>query len=154
VVICGFGRTGHAVAEFLSAEKIAWVAIDVNARRVEEATHEYGSIIFGRAERPEVLSAAGLNTALLVVICFPDPAAVERMLPAIRRARPEVRIVVRAPDDSFRDRFTSLGATEVVPEIFESGLSLAQEALRQLEIPIERTSIKVKQIREARYKTQ
>lgn len=152
VVICGFGRTGHAVAEFLGAERIAWVAIDVNARRVEEATHELGSVVFGRAERPEVLSAAGLKTALLVVICFPDPAAVERMLPAIRRVRPEIRIVVRAPDDSFCDHFKALGATEVVPEIFESGLSLAQETLRQLGIPVERTSRKVKEIREAHYK--
>ncbi len=153
VVICGFGRTGHAVAEFLSAERIAWVAIDVNARRIEDSIHEYGHIIFGRAERPEVLSAAGLNSARLIVICFPDPDAVERMLIAIRRTRPDVKIVVRAPDDSFRLRLTQLGATEVVPEVFESGLSLAEETLRQLDIPVERSAATVKAIRAARYRS-
>lgn len=153
VLICGFGRTGHAVAEFLSAEKIAWVAIDVNARRVQETVHEYGHIIFGRAERPEVLTAAGVHTARLIVICFPDPAAVERMLTAIRRTRPDVRIVVRAPDDSFRMRLTQLGATEVVPEVFESGLSLAEETLRQLGIAPEHVGDKVKAVHKARYRS-
>lgn len=151
VLICGFGRTGHAVAEFLAAEDIAWAAIDVNARRVEEARHELGQVIFGRAERPEVLRAAGIDCARLVVICFPDPAAVERMLPAIRRTRPDVRIVVRVPDDSHRPHFLGLGATEVVAEVFESGLALAEEALRLLDIPVEKTRSKVNALRNQRY---
>lgn len=151
VLICGFGRTGHAVAEFLAAEDIPWAAIDVNARRVEEARHELGQVIFGRAERPEVLRAAGIDYARLVVICFPDPAAVERMLPAIRRTRPDVRIVVRVPDDSHRPHFLGLGATEVVAEVFESGLALAEEALRLLDIPVEKTRSKVNALRNQRY---
>lgn len=152
VLICGFGRTGHVVAEFLSAESLPWVAIDINANRVQQATHEYGHIIFGRAERPEVLTAAGLRTARLIVICFPDPSSVERMLVAIRRARPDVLIVVRAPDDSFRERFVKLGATEVIPEVFESGLGIAEETMRQLEIPPEKTRAKVVAIKNARYR--
>lgn len=151
VLICGFGRTGHAVAEFLAAEDMAWAAIDVNGRRVEEARHELGQVIFGRAERPEVLRAAGIDYARLVVICFPDPAAVERMLPAIRRTRPDVRIVVRVPDDSHRPHFLGLGATEVVAEVFESGLALAEEALRLLDIPVEKTRTKVNALRLQRY---
>lgn len=151
VLICGFGRTGHAVAEFLSAEDIAWAAIDVNPRRVEEATHEYGHVVYGRAERPEVLSAAALHTAILVVICFPDPASAERMLPAIRRVRPDIKIIVRAPDDTYRDHLKALGATEVIPEVFESSLSLAEETLRQLDVPLDRANEKIRALRAARY---
>ena len=151
VLICGFGRTGHAVAEFLATENIAWAAIDVNARRVEEARHELGQVIFGRAERPEVLRAAGIESACLVVICFPDPAAVERMLPAIRRARPDVRIIVRVPDESHRPHFLGLGATEVVAEVFESGLALAEETLRLLDIPIDTARARVNARRNQRY---
>ena len=151
VLICGFGRTGHVVAEFLSAENLPWVAIDINANRVQQATHEYGHIIFGRAERPEVLAAAGFRTARLIVICFPDPNSVERMLVALRRTRPDVPIVVRAPDDSFRTRFMNLGATEVIPEVFESGLGIAEETMRQLEIPPEKTRAKVDAMKNARY---
>ena len=151
VLICGFGRTGHIVAEFLAAEGIAWSAIDLNANRVQEAAHELGLVVYGRAERPEVLKAAGLETAHLIVICFPDPAAVERMLTRIRHTRPDVRIIVRAPDDSHRERFQQLGATEVIPEVFESGLSLAEETMRQLEFPVERTRAKVNALRSIRY---
>ena len=154
VLICGFGRTGHAVAEFLSAEKMVWTAIDVNARRVEEASHEFCHVVFGRAERPEVLMAAGIRSARLVVICFPNPEAIERMLPAIRRTRPDVKIVARVPDDSYRDRFLELGATEVIPEVFESGLALAEEVMNQLDLPIEQTRAKVRALRERRYSRQ
>lgn len=152
VLICGFGRTGHVVAEFLTTEGQTWVAIDINADRVHQAMHEFGQVVFGRAERPEVLSAAGLATARLIVICFPDPSAVERMLVAIRRSRPDVHIVVRAPDDTFRIRLIELGATEVIPEVFESGLSIAEETMRQLGIPPERTHAKVQEIRNLRYR--
>lgn len=152
VLICGFGRTGHVVAEFLTAEALPWVAIDINANRVHQAVREFGQVIFGRAERPEVLSAAGLSVARLVVICFPDPGTVERMLLTIRRSRPDVAIVVRAPDDSFRKRFIELGACEVIPEVFESGLGIAEETMRQLEIPPERTRAKVSKIKNARYR--
>lgn len=152
VLICGFGRTGHVVVEFLTAEALPWVAIDINANRVHQAVREFGQVIFGRAERPEVLSAAGLSVARLVVICFPDPGAVERMLLTIRRSRPDVAIVVRAPDDSFRKRFIELGACEVIPEVFESGLGIAEETMRQLEIPPERTRAKVSKIKNARYR--
>lgn len=154
VLICGFGRTGHVVAEFLSAECLPWVAIDINAHRVQQAVHEYGHIIFGRAERPEVLAAAGLRTARLIVVCFPDPNAVERMLIALRRVRTDVHIIVRAPDDSFRDRFMNLGATEVIPEVFESSLGIAEETLRQLGIPPEKTRATVDAIRSTRYRKQ
>lgn len=153
VLICGFGRTGHIVAEFLTAEGIAWSAIDLNAHRVQEARHELGLVVYGRAERPEVLEAAGLQTAHLIVICFPDPASVERMLTRIRHSRPDVRIIVRAPDDSHRDRLLQLGATEVIPEVFESGLSLAEETLRQLELPTEQTHAKVGALRSKRYRS-
>lgn len=152
VLICGFGRTGHVVAEFLSAEALPWVAIDINANRVHQAVREFGQVIFGRAERPEVLAAAGLSVARLIVICFPDPGAVERMLTTIRRTRPDVAIVVRAPDDSYRKRFIELGASEVIPEVFESGLGIAEETMRQLQVPPERTRAKVSKIKSARYR--
>ena len=151
VLICGFGRTGHIVAEFLAAEGVAWSAIDLNANRVQEAAHELGLVVYGRAERPEVLKAAGLETAHLIVICFPDPAAVERMLTRIRHTRPDVRIIVRAPDDTHREHLLHLGATEVIPEVFESGLSMAEETMRHLEIPVERTRAKVNALRTKRY---
>ena len=98
-----------------------------------------------------MLTAAGIHTARLVVICFPDPDAVERMLPAIRRTRPDIRIVVRVPDDSFRERFLGLGAAEVIPEVFEGGLALAEEVLNQLDLPIDQTRAKVRALREKRY---
>lgn len=153
VLICGFGRTGHMVAEFLSAEAIPWSAIDINPLRIHEAAHELGAIIYGRAERPEILNAAGLKSAYLIVICFPDPASVERMLTRIRKTRPDVAIIVRAPDDTYRERLLLLGATEVIPEVFESGLSLAEVTMRQLNIPMERTIAKVALLRQKRYQS-
>ena len=73
------------------------------------------------------------------------------MLPSIKRLRPDVRIVVRVPDDSHRDRLIGLGATEVVPEVFESGLALAEEVLSQLDLATEQTRAKVYALRNQRY---
>jgi hypothetical protein len=45
----------------------------------------------------------------------------------------------------------NLGATEVIPEVFESGLGIAEETIRQLEIPPEKTRAKVDAMKNARY---
>ena len=55
------------------------------------------------------------------------------------------------PSSGCCHRLIGLGATEVVPEVFESGLALAEEVLSQLDLATEQTRAKVYALRNQRY---
>ncbi|HRE18777.1 MAG TPA: NAD-binding protein, partial [Rhodocyclaceae bacterium] len=57
VILCGYGRTGERVGDFLVAEGIPFVALDVSPARVKQAPPSSGKVVFGNADRPEVLKA-------------------------------------------------------------------------------------------------
>ena len=151
VIICGYGRTGQHVGQFLASENIAFLALDVDPRQARQQPPEGSQVAFGNADRPEVLKAAGLARASAVVIAYPDVQSAERVLHLIRRQRSDIPVVVRAPDDSHAERLRSAGATEVIPEVLEGSLMIAAETLVQLNVPVERAMMHVRAVRADRY---
>ena len=138
VIICGYGRTGERIGEFLHAEKIPFLALDIDPHRIKRAAAAGGSVLFGNPDRTEVLQAAGLKRARGICIAYPDSRAAERVVATIRRVRQDIPIIVRAIDEGDVARLMTAGATEVIPEVFEGGLLIAAETLGQIGIPIER----------------
>ncbi len=151
VILCGYGRTGELIGQFLSAEKIPFLALDIDPLSVKKAMPPGGKIAFGGADRLEVLKAAGLSRAQAVVIAYPDTQSAERVLRVIRGQRSDIPVIVRAPDENEVDRLKKAGATEVIPEVLEGSLMIAAETLTQLGVPVERAIERVRRIREARY---
>jgi monovalent cation:H+ antiporter-2, CPA2 family len=151
VILCGYGRTGEQIGQFLGAEKIPFLALDIDPNAVKRAIPEGGKVVFGGADRLEVLKAAGLMRARAVVIAYPDTQSAERVLRVVRQHRADIPVVVRAPDDSEVDRLKRAGATEVIPEVLEGSLMIAAETLAQLGVPVERAIDHVRRIRAERY---
>lgn len=150
VIICGYGRTGEQVARFLAAEGIPYVALDLNPARVRQPDGG-GAVVFGNADRPEVLKAAGLARARAVVVAYPDIYSAERVIQLVRQERAETPVVVRVADDTTVARLKAAGATEVIPEVLEGGLMLAAECLVQCGLPVDQAIARVRAVRAERY---
>lgn len=151
VVICGFGRTGGRIAEFLAIEGIPFIALDVDPQRIADAQTQGINVVFGNADRREVLQAAGISRARAVVITYPDAHSAERVLHIVRASRPDIPVVVRTVDDKDVARLKAAGATEVIPEVLESSLLIAAETLVQAGIPMKHAIERVRAIRAERY---
>ena len=151
VVICGYGRTGERIAEFLGVEGIPFIALDVDPQRIEDARAQGINVVFGNADRPEVLQAAGIARARAVVVSYPDAHSAERVVRTVRATRPGIPIVVRTTDDKDVARLKAAGATEVIPEVLESSLLIAAETLVQAGIPMNKAILHVRAARGARY---
>ena len=151
VVICGFGRTGESIAEFLTLENVPFIALDADPQRIARAKTLGINVVFGNADRPEVLQAAGIGRARAVVVSYPDVHSAERVIQTVHRSSPGVPIVVRTHDDKDVARLKAAGATEVIPEVLESGLLMAAETLVQAGIPMKRAIQHVRAARAARY---
>lgn len=151
VILAGFGRTGSKVAEFLHRESIPFLALDIDPQIVRQASPAGGRVVFGSADRSEVLKAAGLARARAVVVAYPDVHSAERVVRRVREVRPDIPVIVRAPDESAVARLKAAGASEVIPEVLEGSLMIAAETLAQLGVPTERALGQVLASRGERY---
>jgi len=152
VIICGFGRVGQILARFLEQESIPSVALDLDPMRISSSSLAGENAFFGDARRPEVLAAAGLARARMIVISFADEPAALETLRYIRSLRLDIPVFVRTRNDSNLKTFQEAGATEVVPESLEASLMLASHLLLMLGVPASRILFKIRAIHADRYR--
>ncbi len=152
VIICGYGRSGQYLGRFLREENIPYVALDMDASRVQEAAAAGENVIYGDAGRRSVLDAAGLARAKAVIISYAETRGTMKVLHVIQEKYPSLPVIVRTHDDSEMDALRDAGAAEVVPEILEGSLMLASHALVTLGIPLNRVVKRIRLFREERYK--
>lgn len=152
VIVCGYGRTGQNIARFLDHEDIPFLALDLDPARAREAVTAGERVRFGDISRSDILEAAGLRRARMIIITFNDAHASLRVLEHTRMRRPDIPVLVRTADDVYLDAFQSAGATAVVPETLEASLMLASHALALLEIPMSRIFRYVREVRTDRYR--
>lgn len=152
VIILGYGRNGQRLARLLDAEGVRYIALDLDPERVRDAAAAGDTVVFADCARREALVAAGISRAAAVVVTFADAAAAVRVLAHIHELNAAVPVVVRARDESDIERLTAAGASEVVPEAFESGVMLASHTLVWLGVPLARVMRRMALVREEQYK--
>jgi CPA2 family monovalent cation:H+ antiporter-2 len=150
-ILCGYGRTGQHLARFLEAEGISFMALDPDPERVRAATAAGEAVSWGDGTRKEMLLAAGLARASVVIITFADIATVLRVIHRVRELRPEVPIVSRARNEEDMEKLYAAGAAEVVPEALESSVMLATHALALSGIPMYKVIKRLREMREQHY---
>ena len=151
VIIAGYGRSGQNLARILDAERIPYMALDLDPDRVRQAAAAGQSVVFGDAARLQSLMAAGLARANAVVVSYHDTPSALKILRLVQEHAPKVPVIVRTIDDSDLEKLQAAGATEVVPEAIEGSLMLASHALALVGVPMRRVIRVVQDQREARY---
>ncbi len=147
VVIGGFGRVGHLIAQALQAENVPYVALDTNGEQVARMRLEGRPVFFGDAGRPELLEKVGAQRARAFVVTVNNAHAAERMVAAARKITPNALVFARAVDAAHAARLVTLGAIDVIPETVEASLQLAARVLEGLDLPEEAVSQRVAEMR-------
>ncbi|MBT3013713.1 MAG: monovalent cation:proton antiporter-2 (CPA2) family protein [Candidatus Thiodiazotropha sp. (ex Lucina pensylvanica)] len=152
VIICGYGRIGQNLGRLLDHEGFPYVALDLDPSVVREA-HEAGEPVhFGDATRHEIMHAAGIERAGVVVVTFEGHTIALQILYHIRKVAPQVPVLVRTKDDSHLEELEAAGAAEVMPEAVEASLMMGGQLLLLLKVPGSRILKIMREIRENHYK--
>jgi CPA2 family monovalent cation:H+ antiporter-2 len=151
IIICGYGRSGHTLASFLEDEKLSFIALDLDSRRVREAVAAKKSVVYGDAAKREVLMAAGLMRAKALVVSYKDKHSALAILRHVKELRPDLPVVVRTNDDTHVEALKEAGAAEVVAEVLEGSVMLASQALLMAGVPLNRVIRRVQESRARRY---
>lgn len=136
VVIAGSGRVGHNVALVLQRLELAFVTIELDHYRVEEAKSAGFPVIYGDASQELVLEAAKVKQAKLVLITTPDMIVTQAIVKHVKHLHPDVHIVARANGVAQMQALHQQGVYEVVQPELEASLEITRQALLHLQIPI------------------
>ena len=129
VILAGFGRMGHRIGYILESMQVSYVAIDTDASLVARGRAEGKSVYFGDAQRPEVLRAAGIVDAALVIVSIDDLEARESVVSSLHSAFPDIPVFARGHDLANCRSLGGLGAYFTVSETLEASAELARAAL-------------------------
>jgi len=132
VILVGFGRMGRRVGCIMELMKMPYLAIDSDVSIVEHERADGKLVYFGDAQRPEVLRAAGVADALLVIVSIDEFEATERVVSTLHSVFPDVPVFARGHDLVKCRDLKAQGAHFTVSETLEASAEMARAALLHL----------------------
>jgi len=134
-IIVGYGLNGRNLSRVLRAVGIPYVVLELNAEVVKRAKAKGEKINFGDSTRREVLSHAAIDKAWSLVLAISDPHAARRTVKQARAMNPHLHIVVRTRYVAEIPELFKIGATEVIPEEFETSIEIFARVLTRYGTP-------------------
>lgn len=129
VIIAGIGRFGQIVNRLVRNSGFDTVVLDNNPKSIELMRRFGIKGFFGDPTRPEVLKAAGLGEARILVVAVDDPETAVRLVKHARSVRDDLHIIARATDREHVYRLYAAGANDIVREMFDSSLRAGRYVL-------------------------
>ncbi len=132
VIIAGIGRFGQIVNRLVESSGFKTVVLDHSLERIQ-LMRSFGYRAFlGDPTRPELLRAAGLRDAQVLVVALDSPEAALRLVRHARKVRPDLHIIARARDRSHVFALYEAGASDIVREMFDSSLRAGRYVLENV----------------------
>jgi glutathione-regulated potassium-efflux system ancillary protein KefC/glutathione-regulated potassium-efflux system protein KefB len=132
VVIAGFGRFGQIVARILRARGIPFTALEISQVQVDFVRRFGNRIFYGDASRPEMLRAAQVDKAEVLVIAVDDQDASVKIAEFARLHFPDVKVFARVRNRQHAFRMMELGVPYLMRETYLSSLEMAEQVLEWL----------------------
>ena len=132
ILVVGMGRFGQIVNSMLQMSGHSTTVIDLDPTTVA-GFNRYGTKThFGDASRPELLLAAGIENARLLVIAIDNREQALSIARFAREVNPNIDIVARAYDRLHTFDLYQAGANEIVRETFDAAIRAGKRALERL----------------------
>ncbi len=132
IVIAGFGVVGRAVADQVGEYCGSVTVIELNPGTVTRQRALGRDIIYGDASNPEVLHAAGIDRAEVLVLTIADDNAAMRAVETAHRLRSDLNIIVRAGYMGKGLAAKSRGASEIIVEEVVTAQAMSAAVHRSL----------------------
>lgn len=131
-IIIGLGRYGQIVNHLLMMTGYHPTVIDKDATLIAGMKKRGIKSYYGDASRPELLHAAGIESAELLVVAIDDKAQAIHIVETARKMNPNIKIIARAYDRLHVFDLFKAGADIQVRETFDSALRTGKKVLVEM----------------------
>jgi len=135
IIIAGVGRFGQVVNRMIQMAGFPTTVVDSNLETIQLMRKFGFKGFFGDPTRPELLHAAGLATARVLVVALDDSKSAIKLVKYARQEGPDLHIVARAYDRVHTYELFAAGANDIVREMFDSSLRAGRYVLENMGIP-------------------
>jgi len=126
-IVCGQGRMGMTICEYLSARGKPFVVIDCDEERLEEMCTERGWMFrAGDATDDELLKEAGIERAQSLASVLPTDADNVYVVLSARMLASDLQIIARASDQKAVEKLQHAGATRIVSPFSSGAVKMAR----------------------------
>jgi CPA2 family monovalent cation:H+ antiporter-2 len=134
-VVVGHGRVGGALTPLLEQEALPFVVIERDGRLFDQLQERRIPSVLGDATSREVLEAAHIGDAQVLVIALPDGFQARRVLEIARELNPKLDVVVRTHSQSEFDFLRGQGVGLVIMGERELARGMTEYVLRSFGVP-------------------
>ncbi|MGV8950613.1 MAG: cation:proton antiporter [Cypionkella sp.] len=132
VIVAGIGRFGQVVNRLVRTSGIPTVVLDNDMSTIETMRRFGVKGFFGDPSRPELLEAAGLAEAQVIVVAVDNRDIGTQIVRYARSRRPDIHIVARAQDRVHVYELFQAGANDIVRETFDSSIRAGRYVLENM----------------------
>lgn len=151
LVIIGYGMNGRNVARAATVAGIPYTIIEMNPETVRKEKTKGVPISYGDATSDAVLLHVNIHKARVLVVAIPDPVATRRAIEVARKLNPLVHIIARTRFFQETATLYELGASEVIPEEFETSVEIFTRVLLKYLVPQEKIEHFIAEVRSDGY---
>lgn len=132
ILIAGHGRFGGVVNRMLRAAGYSTTVLDYSASHLEVLRSFGFKVFYGDATRPDLLHAAGIHKAKLLVIAIDEKEQINALVHHVRQHHPDLPIVARALDRQHVYDLYAAGCREIIRDTFDSSVRAGRTAYEVL----------------------
>ncbi|MBZ5617798.1 MAG: cation:proton antiporter [Acidobacteriia bacterium] len=147
VVVGGYGRSGKAVAHVLQTAGIPLVTVELNHSVFSDMTGTGLIGIWGDITGEELLRAAKIESARILLLTIPDTSTIRLCVERARLLNPEIVVIARAAREHHVAELRKMGVNAVVQAEFEGGVEMVRQAMVRYQCDEATTSRMVSAVR-------
>ncbi len=126
-IVCGLGRMGETIANYLDQRKKPFVVIDRDEERLHEVCDERGWLtVHGDSTDDEILCKAGVTRARSLASVLATDADNVYVVLSARLLASNVQIIARASDDKAIQKLERAGANRVISPFSTGATKMAR----------------------------
>ena len=137
VIIAGYGRVGTVVDRMLGAAGYSTTVIDFDSRQIDNLRKFGAKVYYGDATRPDLLHAAGIDEAKVLVIALDDEDQITELAKYVVSNFPDVHVVARARNRHHVYHLWAVGCRDIIRETYDSSLRMGRSVFEAMSIPRE-----------------
>ena len=134
IIIAGHGRFGGVVNRMLRGAGFSPTVLDYGSDQLDVLRAFGFKVFFGDATRPDLLHAAGIDDAKVLVIAIDNKQHITELTKHVRQKHPHVHVIARAIDRQHVYELYAAGCRDIIRETFDSGVRVGRSAYEALGI--------------------
>jgi monovalent cation:H+ antiporter-2, CPA2 family len=134
IIIAGRGRVGGMISRMLTTAGFPNTVIDYNSRQIDNMRAFGAQTYYGDATRPDLLHAAGIDEAKLLVVAIDEEEKITELVEYAVKNYPNLHVMARAINRHHVYELYAVGCRDIVRETYDSSIRMGRSAFEALGI--------------------